>query len=243
MPQPVSSVRPQGCTVFIGNNIDNPSDHRPALALLAIKVLAEWSILESFINGLFVMMLGANPRPAAAMYVALAGGAAQRAAFEAVADLALIDQQEKDVFAAISHLIRRSAKGRNKIAHWIWGHSPEIPDAVLLCDPVVLLEHRVAATAEAENPTGKDIPFPNNEIFAFFDTDFKDMSANIQLLMGMVSTFRFLVNRHHPANTGGAQLQQLLQQPQIRSFVDDLNKRRQNAQAAQQRSSAAPKQP
>ena len=41
MPQPLSRVRADA-NISIGNNWDNPSDHRPELALLAMKVIAEW---------------------------------------------------------------------------------------------------------------------------------------------------------------------------------------------------------
>ena len=46
--------------------------------------------------GLFTQMLGANPRPAAAMFMALSGDASRMAALRAVANVALTPT-EKDV--------------------------------------------------------------------------------------------------------------------------------------------------
>jgi len=38
--------------------------------------------------------------------------------------------------------VKRAGAKRNKIAHWLWGDSPEIPEALLLVDPeAVLLQH------------------------------------------------------------------------------------------------------
>jgi hypothetical protein len=117
MPQPLSRVTHSGF-IYIGNSTDNPSDHRPQLALLAMKVISAWSILESFLNGVFVQMLGANPVPAAAMYTALTGTAAQNAALRAIARVSL-SHRDYELFLAILIVFRSVAKDRNKIAHWV----------------------------------------------------------------------------------------------------------------------------
>ncbi len=191
MPQPLSKVKPDA-SVNIGNNSDNPSDHRPQLSLLAMKVIAEWSILESFNNALFVKLLGANPAPGAAMYSSLSGGNAKRDALNAVAQVALTEE-ELEIFNAIIWLYQSAIKERNKVAHWVWGNSPNLLDAVLLCDPNILMEYQL----KLEKFTRKirddhrhklEMPeFPKDKIFVFYALDFTRMSENIQKLMELLS--------------------------------------------------------
>ena len=248
MPQPLSSVRPDA-GIFLGNNFDNPSDQRPGLALLAMKVIAEWSILESFMQSLFVTMLGANPRPAATIYASLKG--AQKDAFRALADTILVSQDERDVFEAILKLRDTVGKLRDRIAHGVWGHSNNIPDGVLLCDSEDWMEHQVALREYTEAlethllsaprvgasdlESRPEIPkLPLDQIFVWYERDFVNASAQIQQVMEYVVRFRFVLMRNHPVNQDGQELQRLLSQPPILEHVSRLRERRKNNQAAQQ---------
>ena len=131
-----------------------------------MNVIAEWSILENFMSGLFVTMLGANPGPAIAIYSALTSAAAQRDALRAVASN-VMSPDELDVFDAILSLFTSAAKDRNKIAHWIWGYSTDLPDAVLLGDPKAMLAFRtavLASTTEVDRTSA--LPeLPKDDIF------------------------------------------------------------------------------
>jgi hypothetical protein len=63
-------------------------------------------------------------------------------ALSAAAEIKL-QQEFKDVFQAVMTLVRRVAKDRNKLAHWCWATSQEMPDALLLVEP----EWKTAFTA------------------------------------------------------------------------------------------------
>lgn len=249
MPQPLSTVPSPG-NIFLGNNIDNPSDHRPPLALLAMKVIAEWSLLESFVQGFFVTMLGANPRPAARIYASLKG--AQKDALRALADLALVSQDEKDVFATILKLRDTAGRLRDRIAHGVWGHASGVPDGVLLCDPAVAMERAVTvkeysdaflkshvSVAPGVGPSDRAPPpeMPKlllDQIFVWYERDFVNASAQMQQLMDYVTRFRFVLMRDHPVNRDGRELQQLLSQPPILEHVSRLRKGRKNNPPTQQ---------
>ncbi len=203
-----------------------------------MKVIAEWSILESFMQGLFVTMLGANPGPAAAIYASLISPAAQKDAFRALAKISLSSDDEKDVFEAILKVFDTAIRPRNVIAHWEWGHSPNIPDGVLLGDPEALTRYNVAAKeftdALGTDPRPTRPQFPRDDIFVWYAQDFANASAQIQLLIGYVTDFRFVLTRQHPVNRDGQLLQQLLSEPQIHEHVSRIRERRQNTQATPQ---------
>jgi hypothetical protein len=232
MPQPLSKVNSEA-SIHIGNNTDNPSDNRPHLALLAMKVIGEWSILESFLRGLFVQMLGANPAPAAAMYSALSGAQAQRSVFRAVAEVAL-PGHELEIFEAIFSIYSTAAKERNKIVHWVWGHSPQIPDGVLLCDPDVLMDYRVKIEQYKIRILARERiqapEFPKDQIFVYYQHDFTGASERIQRLIDLVMRFSFVVNRDHPANREGRLFAKLAQEPEIAEYVARLRQRQKSNQ-------------
>jgi hypothetical protein len=242
MPQPLSKFKWSG--LHIGNNVDAPSRHRPELALLAMQVLAEWSILEHWMGTVFVKMLGANPGPAAAMYASLTGAAAQKAAFRAVAEWSIKDETQADVFEAVLARFTSLAKERNRLAHWVWGHSPDILDGVILADPKSLLEDEVdrEQTMQAFR-SGEKVSLTNelkvDDILVYKRIDFERLSADVQKLMGQVMEFRFVLS-DHPANRDGQLLQRLLDVPEILEVVNRLRQRRKNDREAQQQQPEKP---
>jgi hypothetical protein len=230
MPQPLSRVNPNA-TLIIGNNCDNPSDHRPEIALLAIKVIAEWSILESFLQGLFVKLLGSNPALGAAMYSSLSGTSARRDAFRAVAKLSL-SPEELEIFDAIFSLYITAAKQRNNVAHWVWGYSPQIPDGVILCNPNVFMDFNVRIeqfTAALIWEEKVEFPqFNKDQVFVFYAHDFTGMSERIQRLMHFVSLFKAVAIPAiptTPANQDRTLFLMLSHEPEILEYVSRLHQR------------------
>jgi hypothetical protein len=241
MPQPLSIVNPDA-GIQIGNSWDSPAKTRPQLALLSMNVVAEFSILESFVSSLFVKMLGPNPGPAAAVFAAIKNEVARKDAFRAVAKTVL-NETEMDLLEAVLARFDTAARGRNKVAHHVWGHSPAIPDGVLLCDPVVftkanvemhqylqIIKSRTNPQARLEsNPVRPE--FPIDKIYVYYAHDFISMSEEIQKAMNFVGHFRhYLENKDHPR---GPQLfDALSKMPEIQSFLFHQSERRKkNAEA------------
>lgn len=144
MPQPLKHVPNHGPVTF-GHNMSTPSRERPHLALLAMNVIAEWSVVEARMLSTFIIMLGANARLGTAIYTSLVGEAARRATVRAVAQIAL-DKQQLEIFEAILSLYSSYAKERHKLAHWVWGSALNLPDGVLLRNPNDGLEIEIETT-------------------------------------------------------------------------------------------------
>jgi hypothetical protein len=160
-----------------------------------MNVVAEWSILESFINGLFVELLGAGATTAAAIFSSIRSQAGQRDAFRAVASVALEDDQDnQDILVAVLEVCDRASRLRNRICHWVWGHSRELPDAVLLGDPTAMTTHRATMldyTHEVMKP-GSRPPMPEideRRIYVYREADFVEASQKIQRAIALVASF------------------------------------------------------
>lgn len=134
MPQPLSRVAPESL-ILIGNSGDWPINRHPELGLLAINAISSWSNVENWLLRLFVKILGGDQSMSANIFLSLGNQTAKNAAINAAAKTLLTDQEELQVFDAIIKIAKTNEKARNKLAHWTWGDTPNVPDAVLLIDP------------------------------------------------------------------------------------------------------------
>ncbi len=231
MPQKLSRVRPNatGCS-FTAD--DGPSAKRPELAVLVTRVITEWALLDSYMSGVFVTMLGTNPHPGAAVYATLISNAIQQQAIRAVARLALNEGLD-DILEAILSLYGAAAKDRNKIAHWVWGITPDLPDRALVVEPSVLVSYHAEFTvyedAKIRGAAGGPEPIIDfDAIFVYGASDFTSLSTKIQRLIQLVVRFRnVLILQVHtgPAHDIGllsryaARLNALSNEPEIRDLI------------------------
>jgi hypothetical protein len=131
MPQPLSRVKP-GATVRQRPRV---LDYLPPkYAQLVAGIFSNWSLIEYRLSTLLVRILGADAEPALAMYATLDAQHLKLGAIEAAAKAAL-EENEYDIFKATMSMTRSVQTPRNQLAHWIWAHSSELPDALLVAEP------------------------------------------------------------------------------------------------------------
>ena len=217
MPQLLSRVRPDA-GIALGNGNDNPSIHRPQLALAAMGIIGEFSILESFMNSVFLTLLGTETKVGLSIYNAIASSSAKRAAVRAVAHQAL-STEEQSAFSIIERRYNSVSNERNKLAHWIWGHSDQIPEGVLLCDPVKYMAHNAAFDAHLRERIARQSDAPARPdlkeiVYVYYDHDFNRIYADLRQVVELVGILRSLIR------SGGDARAALLLQLQARLGVD-----------------------
>ncbi len=197
MPQPLSRVNPKA-GIIIGNAGDRPLSRHPDLAVLALEAIASWSNVEAFLLRLFIQLLGGNESLAASVYLSIEAQSAKTSAIKAASTKVLETRsQEANVLDAILRLAKTNEKDRNKLAHWTWGESPAIPDAVLLIDP--------RATLNELNLS---------EIYVYRAHDFQSIIQSNDRLCGFGLSLNFVLSGH-VANRDGMLLNQLAAEPEI----------------------------
>lgn len=135
MPQPLYRVNPNA-SIIIGNAGDRPLLRHPELAALAAEAIASWANVESFMLKLFVEMFAGNEALATNIFLSLSNQSAKNDAIRAAADSFFENGSDQlAVFRALLAISKTNEKDRNKLAHWTWGDSPNLPDALLLIDP------------------------------------------------------------------------------------------------------------
>lgn len=233
MPQPLASVAPNA-SYSLGSNIDSPSRTRPLLALQAMNVVAEWALLEGFVNGMFVQMLESSATSSAAIFSTIRSQQGQRDAIRAVAEANLDDEMRDIVHAAMS-VYERASKTRNRIVHWIWGTCEDIGDGVLLCDPLASATF-AAATKEynekvaSHNLRISDQPNLNlKKVFVYKSEDFSESSQRIQRAIHIVNRTSHIISVRDLLPRDDQLFLQLVNEPEVRQELDRLNRDRQSA--------------
>jgi len=197
MPQPLSRVN-RDANVLIGNAGDRPLERHAQLAAVALEAIASWSNVEAFLLRLFVQVLGGDQSLATAVYLALEGQAAKSAAIRAAAALALRSQAGTlAVLDALLAIAKTNEKERNRLAHWAWGDSPDLPDALLLYDPRTNL-------ADVNR----------DEVFVYREQDFRLIIQANDRLCSYGHRLKFVL-QGHSSNRDGKVLAGLHAEPEI----------------------------
>lgn len=198
MPQPLSKVCPDA-SYEIGNVGTRSLLMRPELGLKAMEVIATWSHVESFMLSTYVELAGGDNADAAAVYLAMETSSAKSAAINTLAELKLT-QDNLVLLKAIIKILKSSEKHRNKLAHWIWGTSDQIPDGLLLADP-------------------RDRRFSPENIYVYKAVDFDGYRTLFSRIAGWGMLFRFIL-MDHVANRNGELYHQLCAEPEISEVLN-----------------------
>jgi hypothetical protein len=207
MPNPLSSVNP-GANVLIGNVGPGASAlaQRPLLALKAILVIESWANVEGFMLRLFAALLGGSESMAAEIYLRLDTKGPKSAAINAAADFAFKSRPElKKLLTAIQQIEKTNGSMRDRVAHWTWGHSPELPQALLLVDPRAII----------------GINMDRSKVLVYNERDFDDIIAANNRLCGYAQQMQFIV-MGHVGNEDNSIYDRLCNEPEIQDRLSRL---------------------
>ena len=179
---------------------DRPLRHNPDLGVLAMEVIVSWSNVEKFLLDTYLLLMGGHNALAAAAFLALESQGSKTAMLMAVASKILQPNMLK-LLKAIIAISKSRQKGRDKLAHWIWGYSYDIKNGLLLADPREM------------------IPFNRDAIFVYVQADFQKMIEENDQLCSFGRMFE-LVFTDHVSNKNNAIFDMLCSQPEIREKLD-----------------------
>lgn len=109
-------------------------EKRPIHLMLGQMAIAEHSMVEAAVSNIVVALLPHDPAPAAAIFGTIWNGRQQREALIAAAKL-IVDDQDLVRLNSVMALVDTAARGRDKLAHNLWGWDEQFPDMVVLIPP------------------------------------------------------------------------------------------------------------
>jgi hypothetical protein len=202
MPNPISRVAP-GASIIINNNRDYPLRRNEHLARLAMEGISSWATVESFMLKFYIALAGGVESAAADIFLALENNSAKLAALGAL--LKRTDERYRKLYEAIARLIKSRKKARDKLAHWVWGTSPHLPDALLLADP------RIIANID-HNTDFRDA------VFVYREKDFLDIISANERLASYGHSLHWII-KGHIANESDRLYGQLCAEPEIQEML------------------------
>jgi hypothetical protein len=224
--QPLSRVRPNAQVVWGSAEL---MSSRPKMAIKIAECIAEWADIETMLGLILSLLLNADAKAALAMYAAVENRSAQRRMILAAAKTKLPPEHYKVLSAFMSAAITPAAKRRDKLAHWSWALSPEIPDCLLLSKP----EHKMQLHFNAVHLPGErmDVLIDPSQIFVVTEADLSEAATFLTQAKDYASLFMASIwTRNSPQARAGS-LDQLSKEPCIREALERLAVRQNNPTA------------
>lgn len=199
MPQPLSKVIPKPPATGIRITWNwNIASTQPELAALVAHAIAIWSLVEFTLGQIFVDILGAEIRPAFAMYSALNSERAKIDALTAAA-LSTLEGENRLLFQALMKIYESKGKQRHKFAHWIWAYCELTPDCLILIDPARMLEGHAIMTELMHGLTDSVLGIPfSDEWFAYSKPELERIVQEFSEILNIFRHFQTLI-RPHPS--------------------------------------------
>jgi hypothetical protein len=131
--QPLSKVTDKKPVIEIG---PQTFSRRPKLAAYVAQVIAGWAQVELALASVLARYTSRNIEQSIDMYLSIDGFRAQARLLEAAAKTALT-RDNFHVFSATMRFIRINYNTRNEMAHWTWGVTDFLPDALVILEPKI----------------------------------------------------------------------------------------------------------
>jgi hypothetical protein len=227
--QPLSRVKPDAVTDW---GDPESMTRRPALAAKVARCIAQWTEIEIHLGAFLGLILHANEKAAIAMYSSLDSRAAQLRMIYGAAE-ASVPSGHFDVIAVfLANVIRPSMKERDRFAHWGWGHSDDLPEALLLAEPSYSLQSLMRAVRLHPGVEKAGVSANFDKIYIIRDSDLdgaikRSMDAKFNLRLAMSTVWDI-----NPPKARAKFLQQLSDVSQIREGLERLVEARKKTPAA-----------
>lgn len=170
-------------------------------ALGVARVAAAWGNVERTMELLTLVMLGTDAKVGHAIYSALTGSGAQKATFDAIAKLKLIDTEIATLGELWASFASRG-KERNRIVHGVWALVPDVEGLVLLD-----MDAHLASLVEFETgakPSNQERSLAGKH-FVYKPQDFEDVVTRMKALQNQLFLFSLMIRNRVPIKSADNQ--------------------------------------
>ena len=203
--QPLSRVKPTA-NYFFGRMDD--FEKRPAVSVKIAQCIAEWADIESMLGIFLALLLDIDPSMALSMFTEVENRSSQMKMVDAAARKKF-SQEQLDVHTILfSSVIRPAMRERDRIAHWCWGCSNDLPDALLLSRQQVKMTVHMKW---AENPGKLD----TSDIFVVTADDLTRTLKRLQKAKDYLAQMMATIWKKNDAEKQAKALQRLSEMPEI----------------------------
>jgi hypothetical protein len=187
---------------------------RPKVSAKVAEIIAQWANTESMLGLFLGFLLHADGKTTIAMYISLENRAAQLRMMDAAARSKLPPEHYDVCVIVLEQFLRPAMRLRDKLAHWCWGYSLELPNDLLLMEPAERISNHYAAMGAPALPLDKTKIFVVTE--KYLDGVIRDGEAAQDYLAELMNS----VWQSHPAEERARWLGILSTKPEIRRPLD-----------------------
>ncbi len=189
-PQPLNYIRPD---VKLSIKTDS-FIHRPEIAVAVAQCLDKWSWVEVQTAQLYVALCRTNHENAATYFCALESSKAKTDAIRVLAMNAM-GYDDYRLIVAILKLIKSLQRVRDRLAHWLWTTSDDLPEAIIIYDPKSLIRSRAHYASWTDSGTDhsdmknrwKTLGVPKEEMFVYRLQDLERDKESFEELIKVVT--------------------------------------------------------
>jgi hypothetical protein len=217
--QPLSRVNPNCATEWGSNSV---MLKRPKVGARIAQYIAEWSEIESLLGLFLAMLLHANQKAVLAIYSGLENRAAQLRMITSAAQ-AVLPQDHFDVVEVLMKIdIRPSMRYRDKLAHWCWGYSDQLQDALLLREPADKLANMTdfVNLQQQRDRVSRDIPINFDTIYVVTESDLDRALIQLADVQHRLLTVHGSIWERNPPEVRIELLRQLSTTPPVQTFLE-----------------------
>lgn len=167
---------------IISFNIDatDAAAKRPILALEAARIFAKWANVEFALASMTAVLFGNES--ALNLLDELKSNQQKISAIKKESQRKIEHEETQKLITRVFRLVEKSAAPRNKLAHCMWGTLPEIPNALLLCEPKSFIK----ASRLLLNSDGNRETTLNNPHSSSFQQSFKGQNEKAQMIYSLM---------------------------------------------------------
>jgi BarA-like signal transduction histidine kinase len=232
--QLLSRVKPNCATDWGSSDV---MIRRPKVAVKIAQYIAEWTETETLMGIFLALLLHAHEDAVIAIYSGVENRASQLKIIKS-ATQSMLPQDHFDVISVFMTTdIKPAMTYRDKLAHWCWGLSDELPDALLMRQPSDKLANLLGAVRQqSEGRRLVEIPIKYDTIYVLTEPDLDRALSNLAKTHGLLLIAIGSVWQINAPELRASLLRQLADKPQIRSGLDRLAANRKKTPEAQQSS-------
>lgn len=226
--QPLSRVKRNASTRF---DPDVLLSH-PKLAVFPVTTISRWARTDAtFAELLSAMLKSPDLVIGMAMYQALIGGASRQTALLAAAEVAL-STEDYWLLKAVIKANKPSRDQRNDFAHYLWGVSDDVPDALLLVDPTVFVRHLTTRSLYSKNMLAMISRFGNarpsgeldhSKVQVYRERDLEQAAHDAAEAGSRAFLLNIAIDHDRFGSTADQMRQRLLNVPAVRQAFETLS--------------------
>ncbi len=173
-----------------------PFDWRKTLGLPMANLISTCAYLEHELTDLLITMTGPHSPVAIAMHGELSSTVAQIAAMRGAAK-ALLEERELELFEIVIGIAQDAIKERNTVAHALWVHDDEWPDAMILLGSEEYFGRQISGAAKNWKPKirpgMKPLGHNAQRMFIYRERDFDEITSRLLSALTLTKHLNYLV--------------------------------------------------